>query len=85
VAHLADRRPAAQGACAGRRDDPFTDGREAPRCSDAGGVRGAIIAAGEGSRLRADGRRVLKPMVEVAGLPPITRCVPRQPGSAMPS
>ncbi len=32
-------------------------------------VRGAIIAAGEGSRLRADGYRVPKPMVEVAGLP----------------
>ncbi len=32
-------------------------------------VRGAIIAAGEGSRLRADGFRVPKPMVEVAGLP----------------
>lgn len=32
-------------------------------------VRGAIIAAGEGSRLRADGYRVAKPMVEVAGLP----------------
>ncbi len=32
-------------------------------------VRGAIIAAGEGSRLRADGYRVPKPMVEVAGVP----------------
>ena len=32
-------------------------------------VRGAIIAAGEGSRLRADGFRVPKPLVEVAGLP----------------
>ena len=32
-------------------------------------LRGAIIAAGEGSRLRADGYRVPKPMVEVAGLP----------------
>jgi NDP-sugar pyrophosphorylase family protein len=31
--------------------------------------RGAIIAAGEGSRLRADGFRVPKPLVEVAGLP----------------
>jgi NDP-sugar pyrophosphorylase family protein len=35
----------------------------------AGSVRGAIIAAGEGSRLRADGFRVPKPMVEVAGMP----------------
>jgi NDP-sugar pyrophosphorylase family protein len=35
----------------------------------AGAVRGAIIAAGEGSRLRADGFRVPKPLVEVAGLP----------------
>ena len=34
-----------------------------------GPVRGAIIAAGEGSRLRADGFRVPKPLVEVAGLP----------------
>ena len=32
-------------------------------------VRGAIIAAGEGIRLRADGYRVPKPLVEVAGLP----------------
>ena len=32
-------------------------------------VRGAIIAAGEGSRLRADGFRVPKPLVEVAGVP----------------
>ncbi|MGH7384969.1 MAG: nucleotidyltransferase family protein [Candidatus Rokuibacteriota bacterium] len=35
----------------------------------AGTVRGAIIAAGEGSRLRADGFRVPKPLVEVAGQP----------------
>lgn len=34
-----------------------------------GPVRGAIIAAGEGSRLRADGFHVPKPLVEVAGLP----------------
>ena len=32
-------------------------------------VRGGIIAAGAGSRLRADGWRVPKPLVEVAGLP----------------
>ncbi|MGH7365187.1 MAG: nucleotidyltransferase family protein [Candidatus Rokuibacteriota bacterium] len=32
-------------------------------------MRGAIIAAGEGSRLRADGFRVPKPLVEVAGQP----------------
>ncbi len=32
-------------------------------------VRGAIIAAGEGSRLRADGFRAPKPLVEVAGQP----------------
>jgi NDP-sugar pyrophosphorylase family protein len=31
--------------------------------------RGAIIAAGEGSRLRADGFRMPKPLVEVAGQP----------------
>ena len=35
----------------------------------ASAIRGAIIAAGEGSRLRADGYRVPKPLVEVAGLP----------------
>ena len=34
-----------------------------------GAVRGAIIAAGEGSRLRADGFTVPKPLVPVAGLP----------------
>ncbi|MGH7368860.1 MAG: NTP transferase domain-containing protein, partial [Candidatus Rokuibacteriota bacterium] len=32
-------------------------------------MRGAIIAAGEGSRLRADGFRAPKPLVEVAGQP----------------
>jgi NDP-sugar pyrophosphorylase family protein len=32
-------------------------------------ARGGIIAAGAGSRLRADGWRVAKPLVEVAGLP----------------
>jgi NDP-sugar pyrophosphorylase family protein len=35
----------------------------------AGPVRGGIIAAGEGSRLRADGFRAPKPLVEVAGVP----------------
>ncbi|HSE03384.1 MAG TPA: NTP transferase domain-containing protein [Methylomirabilota bacterium] len=35
----------------------------------AGPGRGAIIAAGEGSRLRADGFRMPKPLVEVAGEP----------------
>jgi NDP-sugar pyrophosphorylase family protein len=34
-----------------------------------GQARGAIIAAGEGSRLRADGFRMPKPLVEVAGEP----------------
>jgi NDP-sugar pyrophosphorylase family protein len=34
-----------------------------------GAGRGAIIAAGEGSRLRADGFRMPKPLVEVAGVP----------------
>ena len=33
------------------------------------GLRGGIIAAGEGSRLRADGFRAPKPLVEIAGLP----------------
>src|SRR4029078_6809548 len=32
-------------------------------------LQGGIIAAGEGSRLRADGYRVSKPMVPVAGRP----------------
>ena len=35
----------------------------------AASVRGGIIAAGAGSRLRADGWSVPKPLVEVAGLP----------------
>src|SRR6185436_18582232 len=71
AAHLADRRPAAVGrpVLSGRRDDPFTDGRGGPAALMGDSVRGAIIAAGEGSRLRADGFRVPKPMVEVAGLP----------------
>ncbi len=34
-----------------------------------GPLRGAIIAAGEGSRLRRDGFTVPKPLVEVAGVP----------------
>ena len=34
-----------------------------------GPLRGGIIAAGEGRRLRADGFRAPKPLVEVAGLP----------------
>src|SRR4029077_15644202 len=32
-------------------------------------IQGGIIAAGHGSRLRADGYRVSKPMVPVAGRP----------------
>jgi NDP-sugar pyrophosphorylase family protein len=32
-------------------------------------LMGGIIAAGEGSRLRADGFRVSKPMVQVGGRP----------------
>jgi NDP-sugar pyrophosphorylase family protein len=32
-------------------------------------IRGGVIAAGEGSRLRADGWTVCKPLVEVAGVP----------------
>ena len=35
----------------------------------AASIRGGVIAAGEGSRLRADGWTVCKPLVEVAGLP----------------
>lgn len=35
----------------------------------AGSVRGGIIAAGEGSRLRRDGFTAPKPLVEVAGVP----------------
>ena len=35
----------------------------------AGSLRGGIIAAGEGSRLRRDGFTVPKPLVEVAGVP----------------
>jgi NDP-sugar pyrophosphorylase family protein len=32
-------------------------------------IQGGIIAAGHGTRLRADGYRVSKPMVPVAGRP----------------
>jgi NDP-sugar pyrophosphorylase family protein len=35
----------------------------------AASIRGGVIAAGAGSRLRADGWTVCKPLVEVAGLP----------------
>ncbi|HEY7229935.1 MAG TPA: NDP-sugar synthase [Pseudolabrys sp.] len=41
------------------------------------GLRGGIIAAGEGSRLRADGYRVSKPMVPVAGRPLIAHALDR--------
>ena len=40
-------------------------------------VRGGIIAAGEGSRLRADGYRVSKPMVQVGGRPLIDHALDR--------
>src|ERR1044072_2156183 len=40
-------------------------------------VRGGIIAAGEGSRLRADGYRVSKPMVPVGGRPLIDHALDR--------
>ena len=39
--------------------------------------QGGIIAAGQGSRLRADGCRVIKSMVEVAGRPLIEHAVDR--------
>jgi NDP-sugar pyrophosphorylase family protein len=40
-------------------------------------IRGGIIAAGEGSRLRADGYRVSKPMVPVGGRPLIGHALDR--------
>lgn len=40
-------------------------------------LRGGIIAAGEGSRLRADGWRISKPMVPVAGQPLIEHALGR--------
>jgi NDP-sugar pyrophosphorylase family protein len=40
-------------------------------------LRGGIIAAGEGSRLRADGFRVSKPMVQVGGRPLIDHTLDR--------
>jgi NDP-sugar pyrophosphorylase family protein len=40
-------------------------------------IRGGIIAAGEGSRLRADGYRVSKPMVPVGGRPLIAHALDR--------
>jgi len=43
----------------------------------AGPIQGGIIAAGDGSRLRADGYRVSKPMVPVAGRPLIDLALDR--------
>ncbi|MGE5163486.1 MAG: nucleotidyltransferase family protein, partial [Sphingobacteriales bacterium] len=40
-------------------------------------LRGGIIAAGEGSRLRTDGYRVSKPMVSVGGRPLIDHALDR--------
>jgi NDP-sugar pyrophosphorylase family protein len=40
-------------------------------------LQGGIIAAGEGSRLRADGFRVSKPMVQVGGRPLIDHAIDR--------
>src|SRR5713226_8921529 len=40
-------------------------------------LQGGIIAAGEGSRLRADGYRASKPMVRVAGRPLIEHALDR--------
>jgi len=40
-------------------------------------IRGGIIAAGEGSRLRADGFRVSKPMVQIGGRPLIDHALDR--------
>ena len=45
--------------------------------SGSSAVRGGIIAAGEGSRLRADGYRVSKPMVPVGGRPLIDHALDR--------
>jgi NDP-sugar pyrophosphorylase family protein len=44
---------------------------------EAAALRGGIIAAGEGSRLRADGYRVSKPMAPVAGRPLIAHALDR--------
>ena len=47
------------------------------RASTVPAIRGGIIAAGEGSRLRADGFRVSKPMVQVGGRPLIAHALDR--------
>ena len=47
------------------------------RASTFSAIRGGIIAAGEGSRLRADGYRVSKPMVPVGGRPLIDHALDR--------
>ena len=47
------------------------------RTSTHSAIRGGIIAAGEGSRLRADGFRVSKPMVPVGGRPLIGHALDR--------
>jgi NDP-sugar pyrophosphorylase family protein len=47
------------------------------RASTVSAIRGGIIAAGEGSRLRADGFRVSKPMVQIGGRPLIDHALDR--------
>jgi NDP-sugar pyrophosphorylase family protein len=47
------------------------------RASTFSAIRGGIIAAGEGSRLHADGYRVSKPMVPVGGRPLIDHALDR--------
>lgn len=47
---------------------------DSPNCSV---VRGGVIAAGDGTRLRAEGYRVSKPMVPVCGRPLIDRTLDR--------
>jgi len=47
------------------------------RASTFPAIRGGIIAAGEGSRLRADGFHVSKPMVQIGGRPLIDHALDR--------
>ena len=64
-------------AAGGDRPARYHEVSAMTRASTFSAIRGGIIAAGEGSRLRADGYRVSKPMVPVAGRPLIGHALDR--------
>src|SRR6185369_1252522 len=67
----------AKWAAVGDRPARYHEVSAMTRASTFSAIRGGIIAAGEGSRLRADGYRVSKPMVPVAGRPLIDHALDR--------